>query len=51
MSRGRKLFAGTRIECAPFEEADGTRGYHVQATGDYAALLAGRRVVNGSPSR
>jgi hypothetical protein len=42
----RKLFAGHRIECVPFVDPDGTRGYHFRAEGTYAALLAGRHVVN-----
>jgi hypothetical protein len=42
----RKLFAGHRIACVPFVEPDGTQGYTFEATGTYAALLAGRRVAN-----
>ena len=42
----RKLFAGHQIACVPFVDPDGTRGYTFEATGTYAALLAGRRVVN-----
>jgi hypothetical protein len=41
----RKLFAGHQIQCVPFVDPDGTRGYHFSATGSYAALLAGQRVA------
>jgi hypothetical protein len=43
----RKLFAGHRIACVPFADPDGTRGYDFEAEGTYAALLTGRRIVNG----
>jgi hypothetical protein len=41
----RKLFAGHQIQCVPFMDTDGTRGYQFRAEGTYAALLAGQRVA------
>jgi len=42
----RKLFAGHRIECHPEVTADRTHGYHVKATGTYAARRsAGTRAL------
>jgi hypothetical protein len=43
----RKLFAGHRIECQPFVEPGGTRGYPFRAEGSYAALLTGRVATDG----
>jgi site-specific DNA recombinase len=43
----RKLFAGHQIQCVPFVDPDGARGYHFRAEGSYAALLAGRVATDG----